>query len=161
MKALGGAIESGEDERRLIAIESLTSHGDGDAVEWLKRAARRGDTDAGMHARLALVALGQRPVSVALEALGSADRDTREWAVKCLGKSVEVRPLPRDAILRLQGSVRDESPAVKRASVQALFAAGGVELVPLGGMSSPIEPDAVSMMVAGKWLARTATPAPH
>ena len=161
MKALGDAIEAGDDERRLIAIESLTEHGDDDAIEWLKRASRRGDTDAGLHARLALVAFGKQPASVALEALGSSDRDTREWAVKCLGMSVKVRALPREAILRLQGSVRDESPAVKRASVRALYAVKGIEMVPLGGMSSAIEPDAVSLMVAGKWLARTGVQAPQ
>ena len=62
------------------------------------------------------------------------------------------RPLPREAIARLQSSLRDEAPRVQAAAVDALMASAGVEYVPLAPQRFAGEPNAVSAVIAGKWL---------
>lgn len=150
--SLTSLLSGANEATRIAAIEGLLDASGERARPWLERAAKRPGSDAALHARLGLVALGARPVSIGLEALGSPDRDTRAWAVRCVGMAGAERPLPREAIARLQSSLRDEAPRVQAAAVDALMASAGVEYVPLAPQRFAGEPDAVSAVIAGKWL---------
>ena len=140
------------EELRIEAVEAMVHLGDSRAVNWLERTAKGTSEAVSMHAKIGLIVSGQTAMSFAAEALGSPDRDTRAWAAECLAMAAEERPLPRELITRLQASVRDEAPAVRWGAVQALLAAGSpsaVSSVP----SNPVDqPDAVSMLIAAKWL---------
>ena len=153
-QALSAALENADEELRIAAIEGLVvAPPNGRSRVWLERASKRGNSAATAHARLALMALGDRPLSVGIDALNSPDRDTRAWAIECMEIRSKDQPLPREVIAQIQGSLRDESPMVRRASIRALIAAAGVEFVPLRAEVFESELDAVSMMIAGKWLA--------
>ena len=154
-QALTTALQDADDEMRIAAIEGLVYAPVDRSRGWLERAAKRSESATALHARLALMALGERPISVGIDALSSPARDTRAWALECLQKRAEEQPLPREVIVQVQGSLRDESPLVRGAAVRALIAAAGVEYVPLRAEIFEAEPDAVSMLIAGKWLAHT------
>ena len=150
--SLTSLLADANEATRIAAIEGLLEASGSAAQPWLERAAKRSGSSAALHARLALVALGSRPVAMGLDAMGSPDRDTRAWAVRCVGMAGTERPLPREAIARLQSSLRDEAPRVQAAAVQALMMSVGVEYVPIPSGRFAGEPSAVSAVIAGKWL---------
>jgi len=150
--SLASLLADADEATRIAAIEGLLDAIGSAARPWLERAAKRPGSDAALHARLGLVALGARPVATGIEALGSPDRDTRAWAARCVGMAGAERPLPREAIASLQRSLRDEAPRVQAAAVQALVVSAGVEYVPIASGRFGGEPNAVSAVLAGKWL---------
>ena len=154
IQTLDGVVSDGEGSSVFVAIESLADAKGRQTQMWLEKIAKRNDGAAALHADIGLVALGKRPLSVALEAMESPDRDTRAWAATAIGKGTAERTLPREAIVRLQNSLRDESLAVRTAGAMALLASVGVEFVPLRVDQSLAQPNAVSMIVAGRWLSR-------
>lgn len=154
IQTLDNVVSDGGDSTVYVAIESLAAANGKQAQAWLERLAKRGGSGDALHAEIGLVALGERPLSVALEAMGSPDRDTRAWAATAIGEAAAERTLPREAILRLQESLRDESPSVRTAAAMALVGSVGVEFVPMRVEDSLVQPNAVSMIVAGKWLSQ-------
>lgn len=154
VQSLDDVVSVGDESIVSLAIEALATAGGPQAQAWLEKVAKRGGVGDALHAEIGLVALGERPLSLALEAIGSPDRDTRAWAATAIGKASAERALPREAIVRLQGSLRDESPSVRTAAAVALMASVGVEFVPLRIEDSLAQPNAVSMIVAGEWLSR-------
>jgi hypothetical protein len=60
--------------------------------------------------------------------------------------------LPRGVVVALQSTWRDESAAVRHSATVALIAIAGIAAVPITRITSETEPDAVSVMMAGKWI---------
>ena len=113
------------------------------------------------HAKIGLVVSGKTSLDVVSGALDSPDRDIRAWAAQCLAMTAKERPLPRELITRLQASARDESPAVRWGAVEALLAGSGPGAVSSGPPNPGGEPDAVSMLIAAKWLVASAERSPE
>jgi hypothetical protein len=150
--ALAEVLRGADEMTRLFAVEALTRAGGEHAVGWLRRAVHGDSGAVRAHARLGLVALGVSKLSVAVEGLSSPDRDQRTWAAACIAMVSRKRPLPRGVVVALQRTWRDESDAVRRSVTRALVDGVGPEAVPIMQNGSPGEPDAVSVMVAGKWI---------
>lgn len=152
-QAVAGLLkdEAGE-ELRIEAVEATVKLGGSRAKGWLERAAKGNAESVANHAKIGLVVSGQTSFEFVLEALKSPDRDTRAWAAQCLTMAAKERTLPRDLILGLQASVRDEAPAVRWGAVEALLVAAGPGAVVWEPRYLGAEPDAVSMLIAGKWL---------
>lgn len=150
--ALVEVLRGADEMTRLFAVEALTRLGDGPSLAWLRRAAHGEPGAVREHARMGLVALGVLRLDVAVEGLSSSDRDQRAWAAACLGLAGVKRPLPRGVVAALQSTWRDESDAVRRSVTQALLVSVGPGAVPVDQTRSPGEPDAVSVMVSGKWI---------
>jgi hypothetical protein len=136
------------------AIEVAARRPHPPAVARLRHLARAEDHALSMHARLALMALGEGYALAGTEGLVAGDRDTRAWAATCVGMAHLDRPLPRDVIALLQGSTRDESRAVRAQSVRTLVRTSGVEAVLMRPALGGQEPDAVSVFLAAQWLAK-------
>jgi len=139
-------------ELRIEAVEAMVRLGGLRAERWLERAAKGGSEAVAMHAKIGLVVFGHTSLDFVSGALDSPDRDTRAWAAQCLSLAAEERPLPRELIPRLQARARDEAPAVRWGAVEALLAGFGPGAVLLEPPNPGDEPDAVSMLIAAKWL---------
>ncbi len=134
-----------------FAVESVTQVGGERAISWLRRLTKEEGPIRG-HAKLGLVALGVRPLDDALVGLSSPDRDVRAWAATCLGIAARNRPLPRNVILALQETWRDESMLVRRAVTRALIRSNGASSVPLAHAPPNAVVDTVAVLVAAGWL---------
>jgi hypothetical protein len=139
-------------ELRIEAVEAMVRLGGSRAERWLERAAKGGSEAVAMHAKIGLVVSGQTSLEFVAGALDSPDRDTRAWAAQCVSLAVAERPLPRELITRLQGRARDEAPAVRWGAVEALLAVAGPGAVLMESPNPDDELDAVSMLIAAKWL---------
>jgi len=136
-------------------IEALARAPVAGSKGWLQRARRSRDSDVALYAALGLVALGEVPVTRAEEALQSPDRDTRAWALECIGRFHQDRPLPRDRLALLQRSARDESPAVKEAAIRAIFRVDDSGDLPVPLIITAGDLDRVSIVIAGEWVSRS------
>ena len=151
LPALDDFLSDADEMTRVFAVEAITSVGGERATTWLRRVVRE-DGPVREHAKIGLVALGVRPLDDALAGLSSPDRDVRAWAATCLGIVSRNRPLPRDVILTLQGTWRDESVLVRRAVTHALLRARGATSVPFAFSPPNAEVDTVAVLVAASWL---------
>jgi hypothetical protein len=158
--ALLTVLREADEMTRLFAVEALTREGGEQPIVWLRRAAQGESGAVSEHAKLGLVALGLSKMEIALQGLSSPDRDQRVWAATCLGLLGRKRPLPRGVVVSLQSTWRDESAAVRHSATVALIAIAGIDAVPLPRITSETEPDAVSVMVAGKWIESQGEPLP-
>ena len=149
------------EELRIEAVEAMVRLGGSVAEGWLERTAKSGTDAVAEHAKIGLVVSGKTSLEVVSEALDSPDRDTRAWAAQCLAMTAKERPLPRELITRLQASARDEAPAVRWGTVEALLAAVGPGAVSSGPPNPGGEPDAVSMLIAAKWLLASVEKSPE
>ena len=152
--------ELGE-ELRIEAVEAMVRLGSSVAESWLERAANDGNEAVAEHAKIGLVVSGKTSLEFVSGALDSPDRDTRAWAAQCLAMTAKERPLPRELIRRLQASARDEAPAVRWGAVEALLAGSGPGAVSPEPPNPGGEPDAVSMLIAAKWLAASVEKSPE
>ena len=151
MVALNEVLREADEMTLIFAVESLTRLGGEQAIAWLKRAAKE-DGPVREYAKMGLMALGFRPFEDALGALSSPDRDLRSWAARCFEIASVNRPLPRNVILALQGTWKDESVMVRRAVTDALMAGGGVVSVPFAAPVAQAEVDTLAVLVAANWL---------
>jgi len=135
------------------AIEVLVRGRISHAMGWLKQGRKSSDHALAVYFRVALASFGEEGLGVVLEAIETGDRDTRAWAIECLGISYENRPLPRGLIAILQGGARDETVKVRLMAAQLIADKFGSQFVPLVGLPVEAEPDPVSLFVAGRWLA--------
>jgi len=149
--ALLQVLGEADELTKIFALETITEQAGDRAHAWLRTAAKGEQGALREHARIGLVALGNAPIDDAIQRLGSVDRDQRVWAATCLMMASNNRPLPRTAILALQGAWRDESIAVRLASTRALIAGAGIASVPMEPTSFGTDLDAVAVMVAAKW----------
>ena len=127
-----------------------------DARDWLLETKNSSDLALELHFRLGLMGLGDESQALAVDAIQTGDRDTRGWAIECLGMLFKDRPMPREMITILEGSARDETEKVRVLATRVLVDNVGVRYAPIKSRSFPAEPDRVSLLLARKWLAELA-----
>jgi hypothetical protein len=153
--ALSAALSESTIEQRLEAVEGLVENDTPGGRDFLHRAAKAGPGAVQEYAQLALAALGEQPINVAIDALTSPDRDVRAWSAICLMHASTDRPLHRGVIPGLQVARQDEAPAVRQAAVQALLAISGTSSVPIHESFWAAKPGSVSVMIAASlWSER-------
>jgi hypothetical protein len=133
-------------------VEAVVRGHVADAESWLRTGKKNSGHALSMHFQLGLVALGVEPIGSNFDVIKTGDRDTRSWAVECLGMRFENRPLPREMIAILEGSTRDEALQVRLASVKVLVLNMGIENAPYDRMLVEHDLDPVSLFLAGQWL---------
>jgi len=152
-KTLTSLLDSAEDPAdHFWAIEALVRGRISHAMDWLKQGRKSSDHARALYFRVALASFGEEGLGVVLEAIKTGDRDTRAWAIECLGLLPKDRPLPREMIAILQGSARDETGRIRLVSARVIADKFGLKYVPLVRLPMEAEPDPAILFIAGKSL---------